>query len=46
MHPLKQSQVAVGFVLTMSAAILSYFLGNPYMNDRTETFILVDTRIV
>ncbi len=28
---LKQSQVAVGFVLTMMCRDLSYFLGNPYM---------------
>jgi ABC-type uncharacterized transport system permease subunit len=28
---LKQSQVAVGFVLTMVCRDLSYFLGNPYM---------------
>ncbi len=28
---LKQSQVAVGFVLTLMARDLAYFLGNPYM---------------
>lgn len=29
---LKQSQVAVGFVLTLMCRDLSYFLGNPYMS--------------
>lgn len=31
---LRQSQVAVGFVLTLFCRDLSYFLGNPYMGEK------------
>jgi simple sugar transport system permease protein len=31
---LRQSQVAVGFVLTLFCRDLSYFLGNPFMGDK------------
>jgi simple sugar transport system permease protein len=34
---LRQSQVAVGFVLTLFCRDLSYFLGNPYMGEQGPT---------
>jgi general nucleoside transport system permease protein len=34
---LRQSQVAVGFVLTLICRDLAYFLGNPYMGQRGPT---------
>jgi general nucleoside transport system permease protein len=34
---LRQSQVAVGFVLTLTCRDLAYFLGNPYMGQRGPT---------
>jgi general nucleoside transport system permease protein len=34
---LRQSQVAVGFVLTLTCRDLAYFLGNPYMGKRGPT---------
>lgn len=34
---LKQSQVAVGFVLTLMNASLAYFLGNPYVGTQGPT---------
>jgi general nucleoside transport system permease protein len=34
---LRQSQVAVGFVLTLVCRDLAYFLGNPYMGQRGPT---------
>jgi len=34
---LRQSQVAVGFVLTLFCRDLAYFLGNPFMGDKGPT---------
>lgn len=43
---LKQSQVAVGFVLAITCRDLAYFLGNPYTNQLVSSFLPQDYLIL